>query len=132
MDFVVLDMKEDKNILIILGSPFLSTARSLIYIHDSKITLRIEDEEITFEMNQEMSHEKPLDEVLRVNNLEGKKIQENLNKLNEIEKLMEEELKVWEKPKVEEFKLTKPIASIPITFEVFAFTTPKAQLDEAI
>lgn len=52
VDFVVLDMKEDEDLPIILGRPFLRTARALIDIHDSKITLRVEDEEVTFGVNQ--------------------------------------------------------------------------------
>lgn len=52
VDFVVLDMKEDEYTPIILGRPFLSTKRPLVGIHDSNFTLRVEDEEITFEMNQ--------------------------------------------------------------------------------
>ncbi|XP_023752484.1 uncharacterized protein LOC111900829 [Lactuca sativa] len=63
VDFEVLDMKEDEDLPIILGRPFLSTTRALFDIHDSKLTLHVEDEEITFEMSPKVSHEKPRDEV---------------------------------------------------------------------
>ena len=43
---------------------------------------------------------------------------------------MEEELKAWVKPQVEEVKPSKPRDSIPITFEVFTFTTPKVKVVE--
>nr|KAJ0193279.1 hypothetical protein LSAT_V11C800398080 [Lactuca sativa] len=44
---------------------------------------------------------------------------------------MEEELRVWKKPKPkEEVKLTKLRASIQMVFEVFVFTTPQAQVEE--
>lgn len=36
-------------------------------------------------------------------------------------------MKAWEKPKVEKVKCSKPRASIPMTFEVFEFTTTKVQ-----
>ncbi|XP_023772429.1 uncharacterized protein LOC111921071 [Lactuca sativa] len=50
VDFVVLYMKENEYLPIILARPFLSTARSLVDIHESKLTLCIEDEELTFKM----------------------------------------------------------------------------------
>lgn len=93
VDFVVLDMKEDKDLPIILGRPFLNTARAVVDIHDSKLTLHVEDEEITFEMDQEVNNEEPLVQMLEVNDVDGKRIKEDPNKLNEIEKMMEEELK---------------------------------------
>lgn len=87
-------------------------------------------------MNQEVSHERSLDEILRVSDLkrvqEEKGLEERFNELDEIEKLMEEELKASKKLQVEEPKHTKPKASNPMTFKVIEFTTPKAQVDEAI
>ncbi|GKA84686.1 reverse transcriptase domain-containing protein [Tanacetum coccineum] len=51
IDFVILDMPEDSRILIILGRPFLATARAMIDVFNKKITLRIliapEDQEKT-------------------------------------------------------------------------------------
>ena len=125
--FVVLDMMEDENLPIILGRPFLSTARALVDIYDSKPTLHVEDEAITFEMDPKVSHEIPKDEVSKVDAME-----EDLDELVEIEKMMEEELKVWENPHVDKFKCSKPRASIPMTFEVIAFTAPKVQVEDVI
>ncbi|XP_023743721.2 uncharacterized protein LOC111891890 [Lactuca sativa] len=48
VDFVVIDMKEDVNVPIILGRPLLNTARALVDIRESKLTLRVGDEEETF------------------------------------------------------------------------------------
>ncbi|GKA08295.1 putative ribonuclease H-like domain-containing protein [Tanacetum coccineum] len=45
IDFVILDMREDIGIPIILGRPFLATARAMIDVFNKKITLRIGDEE---------------------------------------------------------------------------------------
>ena len=41
VDFIVFDMKEDINLLIILGRPFLTTAKTLIDIQEDKLTFRI-------------------------------------------------------------------------------------------
>ncbi|GJX87595.1 putative nucleotidyltransferase, ribonuclease H [Tanacetum coccineum] len=45
IDFVILDMREDSKILIILGRPFLATARVMIDVFNRKITLRIGNKE---------------------------------------------------------------------------------------
>lgn len=52
IDFVVLDMKEDGDVPIIIGTPFLSNAQELVDIHDSKLTLRVVSEEITFTVDK--------------------------------------------------------------------------------
>ncbi|GJQ91587.1 reverse transcriptase domain-containing protein [Tanacetum coccineum] len=46
IDFVILDMREDSKILIILGRPFLATARAMIDVFNKKITLRVGNEEL--------------------------------------------------------------------------------------
>ncbi|XP_021986440.1 uncharacterized protein LOC110882825 [Helianthus annuus] len=40
-DFVILDMEADERVPIILGRPFLRTAKALIDVYDGKITLRV-------------------------------------------------------------------------------------------
>ncbi|KAI3740492.1 hypothetical protein L2E82_30941 [Cichorium intybus] len=57
-DFVVLDMEEDEQVPIILGRPFLNTARALVDIHESKLTLRVGSDAITFGIDQSIKHSK--------------------------------------------------------------------------
>ncbi|GJR76491.1 reverse transcriptase domain-containing protein [Tanacetum coccineum] len=45
IDFVILDMPKDSRIPIILGRPFLATARAMIDVFNKKITLRVGDDE---------------------------------------------------------------------------------------
>ncbi|XP_022899402.1 uncharacterized protein LOC111412711 [Olea europaea var. sylvestris] len=40
-DFLILDMEEDKDMPIILGQPFLVTARALIDVQQGQLTLRL-------------------------------------------------------------------------------------------
>ena len=49
VDFVVLDMEEDSNIPLILGRPFLATARTIIDVGTGELTLRVGDETITLQ-----------------------------------------------------------------------------------
>ncbi|GJY65766.1 putative reverse transcriptase domain-containing protein [Tanacetum coccineum] len=48
VDFVILDMPEDIKVPLILGRPFLSTARAKIDVYKRKITLRVGEEKIIF------------------------------------------------------------------------------------
>ncbi|GJS35453.1 hypothetical protein Tco_0533835 [Tanacetum coccineum] len=48
VDFIILDMPEDIKVPLILGRPFLSTARAKIDVYKRKITLRVEEERIVF------------------------------------------------------------------------------------
>ncbi|GJS77916.1 reverse transcriptase domain-containing protein [Tanacetum coccineum] len=52
IDFVILDMPEDSRILIILRRPFLATACAMIDVFNKKITLRVGDDEVIFNMDQ--------------------------------------------------------------------------------
>ncbi|GJS96463.1 hypothetical protein Tco_0803431 [Tanacetum coccineum] len=54
IDFVILDMREDARIPIILGRPFLATARAMIDVFNKKITLRVGSEEVIFDVDQSM------------------------------------------------------------------------------
>ncbi|GKE54785.1 mitochondrial proton/calcium exchanger protein-like protein isoform X1 [Tanacetum coccineum] len=46
IDFIILDMPEDIKVPLILGRPFLSTARAKIDVYKRKITLRVGEEKI--------------------------------------------------------------------------------------
>ncbi|GJZ71860.1 reverse transcriptase domain-containing protein [Tanacetum coccineum] len=49
-DFVVVDYDVDPRVPLILGRPFLRTARALIDVHVEEMTLRVNDEAITFKV----------------------------------------------------------------------------------
>ncbi|GKB94408.1 MAK10-like protein [Tanacetum coccineum] len=53
VDFVILDIKEDKKRLFILGTPFLTTAKAVIKFDKGKITLRSRKSKISFHMTPE-------------------------------------------------------------------------------
>ncbi|GJW53959.1 DNA-directed DNA polymerase, partial [Tanacetum coccineum] len=52
IDFIILDMPEDSRVPIILGRPFLATARAMIDVFNKKITLRMGDDEVIFGVDQ--------------------------------------------------------------------------------
>ncbi|CAA0841250.1 Unknown protein, partial [Striga hermonthica] len=55
-DFVVLDMEEDKEVPLILGRPFLATGGALIDVKNGELTLRVDEESITFSIYQAMKN----------------------------------------------------------------------------
>ncbi|GKD61471.1 DNA-directed DNA polymerase [Tanacetum coccineum] len=52
IDFIILDMPEDSRVPIILRRPFLATARAMIDVFNKKITLRVGDDEVIFDVDQ--------------------------------------------------------------------------------
>ncbi|GJR37091.1 reverse transcriptase domain-containing protein [Tanacetum coccineum] len=52
IDFIILDMPEDSRVPINLGRPFLATARAMIDVFNKKITLRVGDDEVIFNVDQ--------------------------------------------------------------------------------
>nr|GEX11453.1 reverse transcriptase domain-containing protein [Tanacetum cinerariifolium] len=51
-DFVVVDFEADPRVPLILGRSFLRTGRTLIDVYGEEITLRVNDEAVTFNLNQ--------------------------------------------------------------------------------
>ena len=52
MDFIVLEMEEDTEISIILGRPFLATAGAIIDVKNDKLTLKVGQEEVEFNLSK--------------------------------------------------------------------------------
>ncbi|KAL0401527.1 UNVERIFIED_CONTAM: hypothetical protein Slati_4182600 [Sesamum latifolium] len=56
VDFIVLDMEEDKNMSLILGRPLLATSRALIDVQKCQLTLRVNDEHVVFNVFKPMKY----------------------------------------------------------------------------
>lgn len=89
VDFFVLDMKEEEGWPMILRKPFLSIAHYLVDIHNSKHTLSVREEKITFgvkkisiniESNKDVFFIEEIDEMGQ------------FDELKKLEKIMEDEL----------------------------------------
>nr|GEV92505.1 reverse transcriptase domain-containing protein [Tanacetum cinerariifolium] len=62
-DFVVVDFKADPRVPLILGRSFLRTGRALINVYGEEITLWVNDEAITFNLNQTMRNSSTYDDL---------------------------------------------------------------------
>ena len=55
-DFIVLDMEEDKEIPIILGRLFLATGRAMIDVQRGELKLRVQEDEVKFNVFEAVRH----------------------------------------------------------------------------
>ena len=55
-DFIFLDMEEDKETPITLGRPFLATARAMIDVQRGELKLRVQDDEVKFNVSKVVRH----------------------------------------------------------------------------
>nr|GEY75987.1 reverse transcriptase domain-containing protein [Tanacetum cinerariifolium]GEZ02376.1 reverse transcriptase domain-containing protein [Tanacetum cinerariifolium] len=62
-DFVVMDFKADPRVPHILGRSFLRTGRALNDVYGEEITLRVNDEAVTFNPNQTMRYSSTYDDL---------------------------------------------------------------------
>ncbi|XP_062075509.1 uncharacterized protein LOC133779577 [Humulus lupulus] len=53
-DFIVLDYEADNEVPIILGRPFLATGGTLIDVKKGELTMRVQDEQVTFNVFKAM------------------------------------------------------------------------------
>nr|GEU42275.1 reverse transcriptase domain-containing protein [Tanacetum cinerariifolium] len=61
-DFVVVDFEANPRVTLILGISFLRTGRALIDVYCEEITLRVNDESVTFNLNQTMRYSSTYDD----------------------------------------------------------------------
>nr|GEZ36338.1 reverse transcriptase domain-containing protein [Tanacetum cinerariifolium] len=62
-DFVVVDFEGDPRVPLILGRSFISTDRTLIDVYGEEITLRVNDEAVTFNLNQTTRYSSTYDDM---------------------------------------------------------------------
>ena len=54
VDFVVIDIEEDKQVPLLLGRPFLTTGATLIDVKKRELTLRVRDKAMHFNLNHSL------------------------------------------------------------------------------
>ncbi|KAF7814830.1 uncharacterized protein G2W53_028799 [Senna tora] len=69
-DFIVLDYEEDREVPIILGRPFLATGRTIIDVQKGELKMRVQDEEVTFNVFKAMKLPDEPEECFKVNVIE--------------------------------------------------------------
>ena len=69
--FIILDMEEDKEIPIILGRPFLATGRAMIDVQRGELKLRVEDDEVKFNVFEAVRHSVESDTCFMIETVEA-------------------------------------------------------------
>ena len=69
-DFVVLDMEEDQEVPLILGRPFLATGRALIDVQKGELILRVNKENVMFNIYQAIRFPEDLSSYFQVDVIE--------------------------------------------------------------
>ncbi|CAN6568017.1 unnamed protein product [Malus baccata var. baccata] len=70
-DFVILDMDEDMQTPIILGRPFMATARTLIDVEAGTLTLRVQDQSVVFSLFEATKRPGDVHDCMRVDVLDN-------------------------------------------------------------
>ena len=70
-DLIVLDMEEDKEIPIILGRPFLATSRAMIDVQRGDLKLRVQDDEVKFNVFEAVRHPVESDTCFMIETVEA-------------------------------------------------------------
>ena len=70
VDFVVMDINEDSEVSLVLGNPFMKTAKVMIDVDNGKLTVRVQGDEVQFNVFEAMKHPKDKKECFRVNVLD--------------------------------------------------------------
>ena len=70
-DFIVLDMEEDKEIPIILGRPFLATGRAIIDVQRGELKLRVQEDEVKFNVFEAVRHPEERDTCFMIEIVEA-------------------------------------------------------------
>jgi hypothetical protein len=57
-DFVVMDLEEDEDVPLLMGRNFMQTARMMIDLDDNIMKVKVNDEEVTFNIREALKHSK--------------------------------------------------------------------------
>jgi len=126
VDFVVMDIEEDIEVPLILGRPFMKTAKVIIDVDDGKLKVRVQDDEVNFNVFEAMQHPKDKQQCFRMDVIDELFLssRKQLTKASPIEKALIgacDDLEDDEEKKVDEYlthlNSAKEIASNEIQLE---------------
>src|SRR3954462_10183607 len=133
IDFVVLDMEEDRNVPLILGRAFLRTARTIIDVFEGKILMRLGEEQIEFNFVNSMKYSPEVDSCWMVEEVdmlaveaERKDFEEDPLKLCLNESIMDEDSADIEDVK----EMVRALDDLPVSHETTVKKLKKEEVAE--
>lgn len=79
IDFLILDMEEDKDVSLILGWPFLAIERTLIDVAAGELIMRVNNEQVIFNIFKAMEYPNVTNDYFVVN-INQKQVKKSLEK----------------------------------------------------
>ncbi|XP_070050389.1 uncharacterized protein [Nicotiana tomentosiformis] len=76
--FIILYYLENKEVLIILGQPFLATGGAIIDVREEKLKMRVHNEEVTFNVYKALKLPKHFEDLCMISMVESKLIEQDL------------------------------------------------------
>ncbi|KAK4279349.1 hypothetical protein QN277_011144 [Acacia crassicarpa] len=64
VDFIILDFEADRDVPILLGPPFVATGRTLIDVAKGELTMRVNNDQVTFSILKTTKYEDPAEKHL--------------------------------------------------------------------
>ncbi|XP_019238240.1 PREDICTED: uncharacterized protein LOC109218337 [Nicotiana attenuata] len=98
VEFIVVNMEENREAPLILGRPFLATGRAILDIHERKLMLRVGEETVTFKMDVEKGAQKDKSSVSvewKVKGSKEKAVVSEKDKCGVYPKKAEKKLSAW-------------------------------------
>ncbi|XP_062075111.1 uncharacterized protein LOC133779133 [Humulus lupulus] len=138
-DFIILDYEADRDVPIILGRPFLATERTLIDVQKGELTMRVNDQQVTFNVFNAMKFPDEVEECTRLSVIESIVIEKfhkeackdgvGVKSLEDLEKLSEEEESqvTWVESMQPFAKLRRPFESLNLSEGNFKPPKPSIQ-----
>ncbi|XP_020203266.1 uncharacterized protein LOC109788842 [Cajanus cajan] len=102
-NFAVMDIEENIDVPLILGRPFMKTTRVLIDVDDGKLKVRVNDEEVSFDVFDAMHYPKDKSSCFRVDSTSMKKKIKRLTAIKNLAAL----------PRLLDCKLVLSLANLP-------------------
>ncbi|KAK4276414.1 hypothetical protein QN277_019360 [Acacia crassicarpa] len=59
VDFIILDFEADHDVPILLGRPFMATGRTLIHVEKGELTMRVDNDQVTFSILKNVKFKDP-------------------------------------------------------------------------
>ncbi|KAL5573402.1 hypothetical protein UlMin_022999 [Ulmus minor] len=133
VDFIILDFEADMEVPIILGRPFLATGRALIDVHNGELTMRVQDEKVTFNVFQAMKFPNEIEEcsaLSLVDSLVSEKFAECCS--SPMQSVVLENSDLEEQAEVECFwtETKQRIQTEPLDMSSREFKLPKSSVEE--
>ncbi|XP_062102938.1 uncharacterized protein LOC133813922 [Humulus lupulus] len=137
VDFIVLDYEADREVPIILRRPFLATGRTLIAVQKGELTMRVKNEQVTFNVFKAMRFPNEVEEcyvVSLVDSLASKELENNFD--DPLERLLmfdsheedEDEYLAWLEASSQGLHTRKHFESLELSSRSFA--APKPSVEE--